>query len=102
MLNVLLEEYDTVAQKCYQALLPNANEQIAGNLMPVLIQNELRWFWYHHKITWAYAQSRQLERLLKNKSIEINKLFFDNFYRISANILENANNQLFFLSSFLQ
>jgi hypothetical protein len=128
VLNVPLEEYDIVAQKCYQALLPHAdwyedktgasefsggklfelwqetgetehviiilfaNEKIAEKMMPALLQDELHWFWYRHKITWAYAQSRQLERLLKNKSIAINNLF-DDFYK-KADILENANKTL--------
>lgn len=129
VLNIPSEDYDLIAQKCYRALLPDANwyqdktgsseftggklfelwqeggemshvviilfsnEQIAGDLMPKLIQDELRWFWYRHKITWAYNQSQCLKSVLKTKSVDIDRLLED-FYGEkfdSAAILKRAN-----------
>ncbi|OQW91804.1 MAG: hypothetical protein BWK79_16095 [Beggiatoa sp. IS2] len=129
VLNVPLEEYDLIAQKCYRALLPDANwhkdktgssefssgrlfelwretgemehiviilfsnEKSAENLMRDFIQDELRWFWYRHKITWAYAQSQDLKGILKAKSAESDSLwedFSNRKFDISV-VLEKAN-----------
>ncbi|OQW93596.1 MAG: hypothetical protein BWK79_10315 [Beggiatoa sp. IS2] len=114
VMNATPDEYNTIAQNCYQALIPTADWQkdmtgksqfsggklfelrqendktthvliilfddkdVAKNLMSKHFNpHQLYWFWYRHKITWAFAQSRQLESLLKKLSVKIDDLFFN-------------------------
>lgn len=53
----LFELWQETGEMEHVIIILFTNEPIAAKLMPALIQDELRWFWYRHKITWAYAQS---------------------------------------------
>lgn len=129
-----LDEYDTIAQNCYNALIPNANWlehktsesefsegklfelwQESGEMTHVVIilfkntplartfmtdhlnLNQLHWFQFRHKITWAYSQSRQLKQRLKKGAVEIDGVYRDVLSRkekIEA-ILERGNKVLY-------
>ncbi len=106
VMGVSLDDYDTIAQDCYRALMPNgdwfedktgetniaegklfelwdtqqeshvviilfANESAVSKMVPELLRDELQLFWYRHKITWAYAQSRELKKLLKQETVAV-------------------------------
>jgi hypothetical protein len=62
-------------------------------MVPELLRDELQLFWYRHKITWAYAQSRELKKLLKQETLAIQSCREDFQQQTGlAALLKKANN----------